>query len=149
MSSITNPLEGKPPSKNKRRSKNDTKNRDYKCGCGKNYLSYPALYTHIKQKHGGVYPPGTQLTQQKSSRGRGRPRKIYIAEDTKTQQDKEYEADKLKKMENEKHDRTFFMKFGAYGGPSNPREWFTSDSENGEPSKVSKLHVKLIEYLKK
>lgn len=25
--------------------------RDYKCPCGKNYLSYAALFTHIKQKH--------------------------------------------------------------------------------------------------
>ena len=27
--------------------------RNHLCGCGKEYLSYPALYTHIKQKHGG------------------------------------------------------------------------------------------------
>lgn len=29
------------------------KTRDYICACGKNYLSYPALFTHIKQKHDG------------------------------------------------------------------------------------------------
>ena len=34
--------------KTKRRKRNDPKNRNYLCGCGKAYLSYPALYTHIK-----------------------------------------------------------------------------------------------------
>lgn len=35
-------------SRNKRRSKNDNEGRTFICGCGKSYLSYPALYTHIK-----------------------------------------------------------------------------------------------------
>lgn len=36
----------------KRRSKNDNWGRDFNCKyCEKQYLSYPALYTHIKQKH--------------------------------------------------------------------------------------------------
>jgi len=34
-----------------RRTKHDDIQRDYICGCGKTYLSYPALYTHIKTKH--------------------------------------------------------------------------------------------------
>jgi hypothetical protein len=29
------------------------------CGCGKAYLSYPALYTHVKNKHAGVFPIGS------------------------------------------------------------------------------------------
>lgn len=29
------------------------KPRDFKCPCGKTYLSYAALFTHIKQKHEG------------------------------------------------------------------------------------------------
>ena len=29
------------------------KSRDFICPCGKSYLSYPALFTHIKQKHNG------------------------------------------------------------------------------------------------
>lgn len=46
--------------KNKRRrSKKDKNGRIYHCGCGKKYLSYPALYTHIKNKHNGVPPSGT------------------------------------------------------------------------------------------
>ena len=40
----------------KRSLKSDNINRDYNCGCGKSYLSYPALYTHIKQKHNGEPP---------------------------------------------------------------------------------------------
>ena len=45
--------------KNKRRSKKDKTGRNYICG--KNYLSYPALYTHIKNKHEGKAPEGTTL----------------------------------------------------------------------------------------
>ena len=38
--------------KQKRRSKNDVQGRDHKCSiCDKTYLSYPALYTHMKNKH--------------------------------------------------------------------------------------------------
>lgn len=29
------------------------KSRDYKCPCGKTYLSYAALFTHIQRKHQG------------------------------------------------------------------------------------------------
>ena len=51
----------------RRRSKNDTEGRTFICElCGKSYLSYPALYTHRKQKH------NTNLS---SGRGRGRPKK--------------------------------------------------------------------------
>ena len=30
--------------------------RNFVCKCGKTYLSYPALYTHIKNKHQGKAP---------------------------------------------------------------------------------------------
>lgn len=33
--------------------------RNYFCGCAKSYLSYPALYTHVKNKHDGVFPVGS------------------------------------------------------------------------------------------
>ena len=62
--------------KQKRRSKNDSMGRDYVCGCGKTYLSYPALYTHIKTKHNGKTPDGTNANQVQNGRGRGRPRKV-------------------------------------------------------------------------
>jgi len=45
-----------------RRSRKDEEGRDFQCGCGKRYLSYPALYTHIKTKHEGRQPEGTLKT---------------------------------------------------------------------------------------
>ena len=61
--------------KGKRRSKNDVDGRDFKCSyCPKTYLSYPALYTHIKQKH-SKGPDGEVRAPPTSGRGRGRPRK--------------------------------------------------------------------------
>lgn len=60
--------------KNKRRSKKDKTGRNYVCGCQKTYLSYPALYTHIKNKHDGVHPPGTTLQPQSRVKP-GRPPK--------------------------------------------------------------------------
>lgn len=54
--------------RNRRRSKNDNDGRSYRCqNCGKAYLSYPALYTHIKTKH--------DLQSTGSTKGRGRPKK--------------------------------------------------------------------------
>ena len=51
----------------KRAKKNESDIRNYKCTfCDKSYLSYPALYTHCKQKHN---------TSNHSERGRGRPKK--------------------------------------------------------------------------
>lgn len=44
--------DGSIKNKQKRRSKNDFTGRDHKCTyCDKTYLSYPALYTHMKNKH--------------------------------------------------------------------------------------------------
>ena len=61
--------------KQKRRSKNDVNGRDYKCTfCDKTYLSYPALYTHMKNKH-AKGPDGQPLIAFNSGRGRGRPKK--------------------------------------------------------------------------
>ena len=52
----------------KRRSKREVEGRNYICKiCSKSYLSYPALYTHYKQKHN---------TNNSSGRGRGRPKKL-------------------------------------------------------------------------
>lgn len=61
--------------KQKRRSKNDVQGRDHKCNyCDKTYLSYPALYTHMKNKH-AKGPDGQPLISINSGRGRGRPKK--------------------------------------------------------------------------
>ena len=54
----------------KRRSKREVEGRNYICKlCSKSYLSYPALYTHYKQKHN---------TNNSSGRGRGRPKKTNL-----------------------------------------------------------------------
>ena len=45
--------------KRKRRARAAGGDRNYACGCGKAYLSYPALYTHVKNKHGGIFPIGS------------------------------------------------------------------------------------------
>lgn len=45
--------------KKKRRPRSAAGERNYLCGCGKAYLSYPALYTHVKNKHEGVFPIGS------------------------------------------------------------------------------------------
>jgi len=62
--------------KNKRRSKKDKTGRNFVCGCGKEYLSYPALYTHIKTKHGGTQPDGTKAHHAGTGKTRGRPKKV-------------------------------------------------------------------------
>ena len=43
-------------SKKWRRPRSAAGARNYLCGCGKAYLSYPALYTHVKNKHTGIFP---------------------------------------------------------------------------------------------
>ena len=50
--------------------------RNYTCGCGKSYLSYPALYLHLKNKHDGKAPTGTLLPHSAGKTTRGRP-KVY------------------------------------------------------------------------
>lgn len=43
-----------PTKKKTRRTRSETNTeRNYQCGCGKTYLSYPALYLHLKLKHEG------------------------------------------------------------------------------------------------
>lgn len=40
-------------SKRGRKKKYEGRDRNYRCSCGLTYLSYPALYTHVKIKHKG------------------------------------------------------------------------------------------------
>lgn len=59
--------------KSNRRTK-DAQGRDFRCNyCQKTYLSYPALYTHLKNKHQG--PDGFPVAAISAGRGRGRPKK--------------------------------------------------------------------------
>ena len=49
--------------------------RNFKCSfCAKTYLSYPALYTHLKNKH-AKGPDGNPVAALNAGRGRGRPKK--------------------------------------------------------------------------
>ncbi len=76
------PAAGTLPPAKKRRSKHEQSGRNYVCGCGKTYLSYPALYTHVKTKHNGSNPSGTNTPTfyNGKGRGRGRPRKVLSFE---------------------------------------------------------------------
>lgn len=63
-------------SKNKRRSKNVVEGRMFKCQhCEKTYLSYPALYTHMKTKHAVPLEQASTI----NGRSRGRPKKVVRA----------------------------------------------------------------------
>lgn len=62
----------------RRRTRNDFLNRNFMCGCGKSYLSYPALYTHLKQKHDKIQPIGTILPNPKfGSRSKNPVKSFY------------------------------------------------------------------------
>ena len=139
-----------PKSKTKRRSKNDNSGRDFVCGCKKRYLSYPALYTHIKQKHNGITPPGTNTSQHFTGRGRGRPRKTLIEiEQNRIRVEvdgygKDYvqetdiwvnntgngpsEQEMMQLDEKIMQENTYFLELGSQGGPTNPLEWFCDQS---------------------
>jgi len=62
----------------KRRTLSETSKRDFRCGCGKNYVSYPAIYLHIQRKHDSVPPPNTVIPEKPEAKDkvkRGRPKK--------------------------------------------------------------------------
>ena len=61
--SIADSQNGQDSDFNPARAKADAMEKNYICGCGKTYLNYPALYTHIKTKHDGITPPGTTQPQ--------------------------------------------------------------------------------------
>ena len=48
----------------KKRSRNSVGERNNFCGCGKHYLSYPALYTHVRNKHDGKFPDGSMIKKE-------------------------------------------------------------------------------------
>jgi len=58
--------------------------RSYICGgCQRAYKSYPALYLHIKRKHGGVRPPNTKASKpvgpvSSEKTHTGRPQKVFF-----------------------------------------------------------------------
>ena len=104
----------------KRRSKNDQNGRSYKCGCGKMYLSYPALYTHIKTKHDMVQPQGTYGPQFRNGRGRGRPRKMKDTTEP-APAPQTHPSDNIRKNPNFADEITFVREIGEYAdNPTDP-----------------------------
>ena len=96
--------------KQKRRSKNDVQGRTYKCNfCDKSYLSYPAVYTHMKKKH-SKGPDGQPLVAFNSGRGRGRP--------PKKSQGLSY------RQQIEPTSKDFFRTHERNGGPTEPSKGF-------------------------
>jgi len=62
----------------KQRRTKDAEGRNHKCNfCSKTYLSYPALYTHLKNKH-AKGPDGNPVATLTVGRGRGRPKKSLL-----------------------------------------------------------------------
>ncbi len=61
----------------KRRTLDETSKRDFVCGCGKKYVSYPAIYLHVQRKHTGEWPENTILPQKNEGNDKiqkGRPK---------------------------------------------------------------------------
>jgi hypothetical protein len=93
--------------KGRRRSKKDKINRNYICGCSKTYLSYPALYTHIKNKHNSKAPKGTIVpsvnpqkksqTTNNSSASKSNINKSLIGEQAKKENTSQLEEDDFMK----------------------------------------------------
>lgn len=115
------------------------------CGCKKKYLSYPALYTHIKQKHGGIAPPGTNTSQLFTGRGRGRPRKSLAPINDRNmnhKMDESYSSnsnddyfgnynskgpsdDQLAQLNQRVlEERSIFAELKADAGPTNANDWY-------------------------
>jgi len=47
---------------NQNRTRRTTGEKKFTCGgCKKQYYSYPAIYTHVRNKHDGVFPKDTIL----------------------------------------------------------------------------------------
>ena len=44
-----------------KRIRNSSGPRNFVCGCSKMYLSYPAIYTHVRNKHGGRFPANSYI----------------------------------------------------------------------------------------
>lgn len=126
------PDESRSDLKSKRRSKNDPEGRTYKCGCGKMYLSYPALYTHIKTKHDGITPEGTNAPQFKNGRGRGRPRKIKdTTEPVRVQVT--HPSDNIRKNPNFADEISYLREIGHYSQEgTDPTENFPRIFKNNE-----------------
>lgn len=91
-----------------RKTRKDKEGRKYICGCeGRpGYLSYPALYTHIKTKHDGVAPPGTIRGESGKPKKRGRPKVVPLQ--LYREKHPKYMRDKLKRTNFQKNFQVLF-----------------------------------------
>jgi len=67
-----------PKKTRKRRTLGETGKREFVCGCGKSYVSYPAIYLHVQRKHSGDWPKDTIIPEKPENQDkvkRGRPKK--------------------------------------------------------------------------
>lgn len=67
----------------KRRTLSETSKRDFVCGCGKKYVSYPAIYLHVQRKHNSEWPKDTiipEKTIDQEKVKRGRPKVNFVLE---------------------------------------------------------------------
>ncbi len=66
-----------PRKQRKRRTLSETSKRDFVCGCGRGYVSYPAIYLHVQRKHNGDWPVDTIIPEKTDNQDkvkRGRPK---------------------------------------------------------------------------
>lgn len=112
-----------PQKRSRRRTKNDVGERKYHCAsCEKTYLSYPALYTHMRSKHGVT---GT------NGKGRGRPKKDSITLDKERKKFNPYDNTFFFKSERtgkvEDYEKCIINAFESiYGSPEDDRDKLNS-----------------------
>ncbi|KRX08523.1 hypothetical protein PPERSA_13004 [Pseudocohnilembus persalinus] len=145
----------------KRKNNKDPGNRTYICGCGKTYGSNAALYTHIKNKHGGYQPENTIKPSNTDQSGkRGRPLQNIKKEGQFKKANGFVELDniqerKMKIIYDKDSNQIFalFLEFGEQEEQKNPFEVIVTQKK-GEGFLLSGLgldRIKNIEqtYLKK
>lgn len=85
----------------------------FQCSCGKTYMSYSALYSHNKQKHGGE---PTNLPSGRGGRKRGRPPKNGDSARSRPKP-----PDQKLPQNPDQEDDTYFRIHHFLGGPVDPR----------------------------
>jgi hypothetical protein len=108
--------ESSPRKQRKRRTLSETSKRDFVCGCGKSYVSYPAIYLHVQRKHNGDWPANTVIPEKSDNQDkvkRGRPKK-----------EKHNMLDVNNDIQNEvkyKAEDNFWLFLGTKGNTGNPK----------------------------
>lgn len=108
-------LEDIPEQEEEERKQTEEPPKVFQCSCGKSYMSYSALYSHNKQKHGGE---PTNLPSGRGGRKRGRPPKN--GDHTRTRP--------KPSAETRQEDDSYFRIHRLLGGPVDPRLSLSQDS---------------------